>query len=176
MLAAAFETGGKAQHLILVEPFGRLDRDHCGLALGERAGLVDDKRIDLLHALKRLGVLDQDTGLRAASDADHDRHRGGKAKRAGAGDDQHGDRRDQAIAHRRRRADQRPDDEGDRRDRDYRRHEPAGNGIGKPLDRRTAALGIGDHLDDPREHGVAADLLGAHHEAAGLVDRAADQL
>ena len=29
--------------------------------------------------------------------------------------------------------------------------------------------------DDPGEHGVGADLLGAHDEAAGAVDRAADQ-
>jgi hypothetical protein len=35
-------------------------------ALGERAGLVDDQRVDLLHPLQRLGVLDQDAGLRAA--------------------------------------------------------------------------------------------------------------
>jgi hypothetical protein len=95
---------------LAVEPFGRLDRNHRGLAFGERAGLVDDKRIDLLHALERLGILDKDTGLRAASDPHHDRHRGREAKRTGAGDDQHGHRCDQAIAHCRRRADQRPDE------------------------------------------------------------------
>ena len=30
------------------------------------------------------------------------------------------------------------------------------------------------HLDDPRQHGVAADLVGAHHQPAALVDGAAD--
>ena len=53
-------------------------------------------------------------------------------------------------------------------------HEPAGDLIGQPLDRRAAALRLGDHLHDPREQRVAADLLGAHDERAGLVERAAD--
>ena len=30
-----------------------------GLAFGQRAGLVDDEGVDLLHPLERLGVLDQ---------------------------------------------------------------------------------------------------------------------
>ena len=67
------------------------DRRHGRLALGQRAGLVDDERVDLLHALERLGVLDQHAGLRAAPDADHDRHRRREAERAGTGDDQHRD-------------------------------------------------------------------------------------
>ena len=37
------------------------------------------------------GVFDQDAGLRAAPDADHDGHRRGKPKRARTRDDQHRD-------------------------------------------------------------------------------------
>ena len=33
-----------------------------------------------------------------------------------------------------------------------------------------------DHLHDPRNQRVAADLAGAHHERARLVERAADDL
>src|SRR3546814_9933035 len=47
--------------------------------------------------------------------------------------------------------------------------------IGKTLDRRPAALRVGDHLYDPGEHRVAPDLLAAHEQAAGLVDRPADE-
>ena len=47
------------------------------------------------------------------------------------------------------------------------RDEPAGDLIGKPLDRCARALRFGDHLNDLRKHSVAADLLGAHDEAAG---------
>ena len=70
----------------------------------------------------------------------------------------------------------RPGDEGCDRNRDHQRHEPAGNLIGKALDRRAAALRLRDHLHDLREHRVAADLVGPHHEAAALVHRPADQL
>ena len=75
-------------------------RDERGLALGERAGLVDDQRVHLLHDLQRLGVLDQHAGLGAAADADHDRHRRGQAQGARAGDDQHRDRVDQGVGQR----------------------------------------------------------------------------
>ena len=39
----------------------------------------------------------------------------------------------------------------DDRDRDHRRHEPAGHAVGQLLDRRAAALRLGDHVDDLRE-------------------------
>ena len=74
----------------------RHDRHDLRLAFGERAGLVDHERVDLFHALERFGVLDQHAGLRAAADADHDRHRRREAQRARAGDDQHAHCRDQA--------------------------------------------------------------------------------
>ena len=48
-----------------------------------------------------------------------------------------------------------------------------GHLVGQTLNRRAAALRLRDHLDDLREHRVAADALGFDHEAAGLVDRAA---
>ena len=43
---------------------------------------------------------------------------------------------------------------------DHQRHEPAGDLVGQALDRRARALRFRDHLDDARQHGVAADLLG----------------
>ena len=140
MLAAALDAGSEAQHLRLVEAGQRDDRHHLRLAFGERAGLVDHQRVDLLHAFERLGVLDQHAQLRAAADADHDRHRRGEAERAGAGDDQHAHGGDQPEGKARFRPERRPGGEGDKRDRDHRRHEPAGDLIGQPLDRRAAAL------------------------------------
>ena len=92
----------------LVEACRRHDRGDRRPAFGQRAGLVDDQRVDLLQPLQRLGVLDQHAGLGAAADADHDRHRRGEAERAGAGDDQHGDRGDQRVGEARLRAPDRP--------------------------------------------------------------------
>ncbi len=96
MLAGALDAGGNAEDVVFGKARRRHDRDHLGLALGQRARLVDHERVDLLHPLQRLGVLDQHAGLRAAADADHDRHRGRQAQRAGAGDDQHADGGDEA--------------------------------------------------------------------------------
>jgi hypothetical protein len=103
----------------------------------------------------------------AAADADHDRHGRREAEGAGAGDDQHRDGRHEGVGERGSGSEQRPGGEGDERNRHDHRHEPAGDLVGEALDRRTAPLRLGDHLDDLREHRVAADLLGRHHETAG---------
>ena len=114
MLAGALDAGGKAQQLALVEAWRRHDRGHARPAFGQRAGLVDDQRVDLLHPLQRLGVPDQHAGLRAAADADHDRHRRGEAERAGTGDDEHGDGGDEPVGEARLRPEDRPGREGER--------------------------------------------------------------
>ena len=59
MLAAALDAGREPQHFGFIEAIGRLDRDDLRLAFGQGAGLVEDERVDRLHALQRLGVLDQ---------------------------------------------------------------------------------------------------------------------
>ena len=46
---------------------------------------------------------------------------------------------------------QRPGDEGEHRGRDHEWHEPAGHGVRDLLDRRAAALGVRDHVDDLRK-------------------------
>ena len=121
-----------------------VERDDVGedrLALGQRAGLVDDQRVDAGEALQRLGLADQHAGLRAAPGGDHDRHRRREPERAGAGDDQHDTAATSAWAMRRRRAEQRPGGEGEDRDGDDGRHEVAGDAVGEALDRRAGALG-----------------------------------
>ena len=60
--------------------------------------------------------------------------------------------------------------------RDHREHEPAGDAVGHALHRRARALRLRDHLHDLREHGLRADLLGAHDQRAAGVHRRADQL
>ena len=164
------------QHGRRVETDERRDRDHLRLAFGERAGLVDHERVDLLHALERFGVPDQHARLRAAPDADHDRHRRREAERAGAGDDQHAHRGDEPVGEARLRPERRPGGERQKRDRDHQRHEPGRDLVGEALDRRARSLRGRDHLHDLRQHGVAADLLGAHQEAAGRIERAGDHL
>ena len=176
MLAALFEACGEPQKIVLANAAEGAQRHDFGLAFRQRARLVDHQRVDLLEPLQSLGVLDQNAGLSAPPDSDHDRHGRGEPERAGTGDDQHRDGRHQAVGELRLRSPDRPGDEGKERDRDHQRHKPAGHLIGKTLDRGAAALSFGDHLHDLRQHRVAPDLVGAHDEASGSVHCSADHL
>ncbi len=176
MFAGALDAGCEPQDFALLKSGHGHDRDDFRLALGQRARLVDHQSIDPFHPLQRFRVPDQHAGLGAAPDADHDRHRCGKAERAGTGDDQHANCRNQAERHPGLRPEISPGAKSDDRNGDHRRHEPAGDLIGQPLDRRTRTLRLRHHLDDLGKQGVAADLVGAHHKAAGLVECARDHL
>ena len=59
MLARLLESGGELEHVGLGERSDGGDAGHARPALGQRAGLVDDERVDLLQPLERLGVPDQ---------------------------------------------------------------------------------------------------------------------
>ena len=65
------------------DPAAGHDGDQARLALGERSGLVDDQRVDLLEDFQRLGVLDQYARRRPAAGPDHDRHGRGQAEAHG---------------------------------------------------------------------------------------------
>ena len=83
MLAAAFQAGRQVQDLGVGHSRGGGDRDQSRPALGQRAGLVDDERVDLFEDLQGLGVLDEDAGRGPAAHAHHDRHRRGQAQAHG---------------------------------------------------------------------------------------------
>jgi len=97
-----------------------------------------------------------------------------RPKAHGQGDDEHGNRCDQAVGEARLRAPQHPREERNDRDRNHQRDEPRRYLVGQSLDWRATALRLRDHAHNLREHGVAADFLGAHEEAARLVHRTAD--
>jgi DNA-binding FrmR family transcriptional regulator len=144
------------------------------LPLRDRAGLVQDDRLQLVGRLQRLGRADQHAVLGTLARPHHDRQRCGQPKGAGAGDDEHRHRGDERECERRARTEVEPNDEGADRDEDHRRHEVAGDQVGKPLDRRLRGLGLLHELDDLGEHRVRTDLGGAEPEGTGLVDRGAD--
>ena len=174
MLARALDAGSELKDAAVIEPTYRGDGDDFRLALGQRAGLVDNERVDFFHALQDLGVFDQDAKRGRAADADHDRHRCRQTERARAGNDQNADGGDERVGKARLRPERRPGRECDERDRNHRRHKPGRNLVGQPGNRGARALRGGHHVDDARQHCVAADLFGAHHEAAAAVERAAD--
>ena len=145
-----------------------------GLPFGQRAGLVDDQRLQAPRLLQRRRIADQHAHLRAAAGADHDRRRRRQAERAGAGDHQHRDRIDQR---RRGSAGEPPRHaEGQRGDRHHDRHEHAGDAVGEPLDRRLRALRLGDQPDDAGEQRRAAHARRLAGQQAVLVQRAGEHL
>ncbi len=100
----------------------------------------------------------------ASTGADHDGHGRGQTQGARAGDDEDRDGVHEGMRQARLGTDQGPDNEGQYGDGDDGGHEPAGDAVRQPLDGGAAALRLADHLHDLREHGLAANALGAHDE------------
>ena len=176
MLAALVDARGQAQHLVLAMAGGGDHPVQGRLAFGQGAGLVDDQGVDLAQVLDRRRIAKEDALRRRLAAGHHDRHRRGEAERTGAGDDEHGHGVDQAPDPARLGAVQAPGEERQDGNGDHADDEPARHLVGHALHRRPAALGLGDHLHDLREHGLRADRLGAHDEGAARVHRRADQL
>ena len=174
MLGAALERGGEPQQLVLVA----VRRDDVGRAPACPRSACRSCRRPACRPWRsapapRRCVIST-PACAPAPGRDHDRHRRRQAERAGTGDDQHRDRRDQRIGEGRRRAEAAP--------RRRRRATATATtaGTNQPATRSASAWigarerwALGDHLDDPRQHRVRADPLGAHDEAAGAVERAA---
>ena len=145
-----------------------------GPPLGQRAGLVQHDRIDTASGLQRLGVPDEDTQSGAFADADHDGRRRGQSQRAGTGDDQHGDQRQQAADEPLGGVEHEPEEKRRDGQQDDDRHEDGGDAVHEPLHRSLAALRILHEANDLREHRTFADLDGPVTERAALIDRAGE--
>ncbi len=158
-----------------LEPLGGCGVGQAGAALGERAGFVDHQGVDLLHSFQGFSILDQNAQTRPATDPDHDRHRCGQTQRARAGDDQHGDSDDQRVREAGFRAHEGPHRKRQECHRDHGRYEHPGDPVSQALDRRAGTLCLGNHGHDARQHGVAAHLLGHHHQPTRLIDSAPDE-
>ena len=128
------------EQLLLVEPPRRHDRREARLAFGERAGLVDDERVDLLAASRAPRRSATRTPACAPRPiADHDRHRRRETERAGTGDDEHRDGVDQGVGERAARDPRRPR----RRRRSARRRAPRPARTTPTRDRRAAGSARG---------------------------------
>ena len=60
MLARGLDRTGKTQDFADLGPVQRLDRDQLHLALGDRAGLVEDDGVNPARLLENLGPFDDD--------------------------------------------------------------------------------------------------------------------
>ena len=154
VLARLLEAGRQPQQLVLVE-----GRQACGAM---RSAGCPSVSVPVLSTTSvstcssrssASAFLISTPARRAAARADHDRHRRRQPERARAGDDQHRDGVDQRVGQPRlgpqsaqtTNATTAIDDDG--------RHEPRGDAIGQPLDRRAGSLRLADH---PRRSARAA--------------------
>ena len=164
MFAGAFEASRQADEFILTQGWS----DHHGhdfrLPFREGARFVEHERVDLLKGFERFGILEENSGLGAASGADHDCHGRGKAEGARTGDDEHCDRIHDRVGVTRFGTPDCPCGKSERGDRNHGWDKPCSDLVGKTLDRSSCTLRPADQLHDLREHGFAADPLGAHHE------------
>ena len=174
MLAGTLDACRKPEQFVLCHAFSRDDGDDRRLAFGQGAGFVDHQRVDALHPFEHFGVLDKHAGLGATPHAHHDGHRCGKPQRAGTGDDENGDGRNQRKSEARLRSEHHPRGECEQCNRDHKGHEPGCDLVGQTLDRRAAALRVRHHLHNARQHRIAPNLLGADNKRARTIDGATD--
>ena len=143
-----------AEEVARVDAVGGFDVGEGHLAPGERAGLVEDDRVDALGALEDLAALDEDAHGRAPARAHHDGRGRGQPEGAGAGDDQDrhgGDQAGVGVA-----GQQPPTQEGAQGDQGDDGDEDPRDAVGEALDRGLGALGLLDQADDLGQGGVAA--------------------
>ncbi len=174
VLARRLGRGGEPQEDLLLPGAEAYDVRHDGLPLGERPRLVQDDSVHAARRLEGLGVAHEDAHPRGTARGDDER--GGRGEPQGArarhDEDRHG--AEERGGERRRGPQSEPQDEGHRRHGDDGRDEDARHAVGETLDGRLRALRPLDHLDDLREEGLPAHLLGAHDERAGGVERAGE--
>ena len=138
-----------------------MNRGHDRLADGERAGLVENHHVRFGEQFEIDAALDQNAVAgRAGDGGDHDERRG-EAEFGGRGEDQQGDDfadvvRDEIDAQ------QEDEDDGD---------EPRGDFIRELLHRCLEFLRALHQRDDPREHRLLAELVGANVERARFDQR-----
>src|SRR5271155_1423725 len=175
MLAGVLKACGQREQLIFCKAASFSDLYLCDLrfALCECAGFVDDEGVDFGESLESLGVSHEDTGVRAATDRDHDGHGSGEAEGAGARNDKYGDGGDERVSETRLGTKQRPTGECQHRGHDHRGHEIGSHFVREALHWSAAALRFADELDDLRQERFVTDAFGAHYKTSAGVERAA---
>ncbi len=169
VFARLLQGGSEAQLLVVATPA----RQHR-LALSERAGFVEDQRLDGVGLLQGIHIFDQNAVARRDAGASDDGRRCGQPQRTGAGDHQHRHRRQQRLSEVV--ADGVPHQQGEQGDGHHHRHEHGGDLVNQLLQRGLAHLGALHQCDDLAEAGVLPHGSGFNFQHAGAVDGTAQHL
>ena len=175
MLGKLLHARDQRQRFILRNALGD-EIGQRGTAERQRAGLVHHHRVDVAHALDRLGIAEQDARARALPHRHGHRDGRGETDGTGAGDDQHGNGVQKRVGESRLRTEEPPRERRHDGDGDHDLDEVRRDEIGEPLDRRARALRLAHHVNDAREQRVRAHALGADDERAVAVHRRAGDL
>ena len=167
MLGLLLHRSGEMQERLLRPALRRENLRHLRLPAGDRPGLVQHHEIGAAGDLQSLGLANENPDLRALARAHEERGRGGQSQRAGAGDDEDGDRGRDRVG--RVVPEQQPYGKRDQRDADHDGDEDGGDAVREPLDRGLRALRLLHQPDDLREHGLRADTGGLEAKRAGQV-------
>ncbi|EXI73898.1 MAG: hypothetical protein AW07_02035 [Candidatus Accumulibacter sp. SK-11] len=170
VLGASLRSRNDCQQPAPVDGGGREEIGEHRSAFGDRAGLVEDDRVQPGSAFQCLAVSDVDAAPRCLAGTDHDCRRRRQPECTWTGDEQ--DRDGVCQSRRRRTAGEQPAAEGQPGDAADGRNEAFRDAVGEPLHRQLAALCMVDQADDSRQHGVGTDRSGAQREAAVAVDAA----
>ena len=160
MLRIAFEAGGHRQKIRPAPAVERDDIDELGRAVGERAGLVEDRGAAGVEPLENRRVADHDPTLRRQRHGADDRHRDRDQQRAGGGDDEHGEKPRGTAA----------EVPGGRGNRDGQRRIEGTEGIGEPAQLRPPLLARPQHVHDLGIAAVGSHPIGADLERGLAVD------
>src|SRR5229473_2902170 len=172
MLRPALQRGREAQDLLVTRRHD--DIRQRGFTFGNRARLVENNRVEFLRRLQGIAGTDQNPVFSPLADADRERCRGREAECAWAGNNERGHEHDGRINGSRFWSKIVPGNERKNREDHDGRHEVGRDRIDDALDRSFRPLRILDHADDGCERGVLADPGGLEPEAAGLVQRTAN--
>ena len=165
MLTPEFRPRCQHQQSVFIQDTEGVDRDKTRLSLGQGARLVESDEIHRSQTLKGLSRTDKDAVGSSPADPDHQGHRRGETKSAGAGNHDDGNCGRDGGKETGLRPKQHPECEGDDTDTENDRNKNRSYPVGKLLDRRLAPLGLSYQLDDPGESCLSPCPGYAHDEA-----------
>ena len=162
VLRIGFETGGQRQHVRPGQPAEEHDVGEAGLAVGERARLVEDRDPAGVEPFEDGRIADHDATLGGQRHGPDDRHRDRDQERAGGGDDEHREKPCGAAA----------EPPGGGRDRHGQRRVEGAEPVGHPPQLRPVLLARTEHVHDLGVAAVAGHAVGANLKRGLPVDRA----
>ena len=170
MVAPTFHRRRQRQHRVLTHTAIALDADQHRPALRQRAGFVEEHRIDRRQTLQGRGIAEEQAQASCAAHPRHDCRRSRQPHRARASHDEHAHRANGGEGESRvSRTEDGPRRERTGGDQENEGHEPLRDTIGRPLQRDPPFLSTGHDPNHQIEDGVVLHVGGLDRDRAETV-------